>query len=204
MSEDKISPAQRSTGDMDPEEFRQAAKKVADRVANYLRDLERHDVLPSIDPGDVRRELPEAPPEDPEPLERILEDYARLIEPNITHWQHPGFMAYFPSIASGPGILGEWLAAGLNSNVMFWRNAPASTELEQTVVDWLRGMLGLPAGYDGMFTDTASVSSVLSIVAALHAVAGLDSRGKGLAGRAPRVDESVAAGRSAPGARVTP
>ena len=163
---------------MEPDEFRAAAKQVADRVADYLRDLESRDVLPRLEPGDIRRQLPEAPPDEPEPLESILDDYARIIEPNITHWQHPGFMAYFPSTASGPGILGEWLATGLNSNVMFWRNAPASTELEQVVVDWVRRMLGLPAGFDGMFTDTASVSSLLSLVAARHAVEGLPCTGE--------------------------
>jgi aromatic-L-amino-acid decarboxylase len=116
-------------------------------------------------------------------MEAILADYARLIEPNITHWQHPGFMAYFPSVASGPGILGEWLAAGLNSNVMFWRNAPSSTELEEVVVSWLRQLVGLPESFDGMFTDTASVSSLMALVAARHAVPGLDARDEGLAGR---------------------
>jgi aromatic-L-amino-acid decarboxylase len=168
---------------MAPEEFRAAAKDVAGRVADYLASLESRDVLPKLEPGDIRKQLPAAPPDEPEPLEAILDDYARLIEPNITHWQHPGFMAYFPSVASGPGILGEWLASGLNSNVMFWRNAPASTELEQLVVDWVRGMLGLPDGFDGMFTDTASVSSLLSLVAARHHVEGLNSRDEGLAGR---------------------
>jgi len=183
MAKSSITPSQRSTGDMAPEEFRTAAKDVADRVADYLAGLESRDVLPKLEPGDIRKQLPTTPPREPESLEEILDDFARLIEPNITHWQHPGFMAYFPSVASGPGILGEWLASGLNSNVMFWRNAPASTELEQVVVDWLRGMLGLPDGWDGMFTDTASISSLLSLVAARHAVDGLDSRDQGLAGR---------------------
>ncbi len=93
------------------------------------------------------------------------------------------FMAYFPSVASGPGILGEWLAAALNSNVMLWRNAPASTELEETVVSWLRRLMGLPEAFDGMFTDTASVSTLLAVVAARHAVPGLRARDEGLAGR---------------------
>jgi aromatic-L-amino-acid decarboxylase len=181
--ESRITPAQRSLGDMDVDEFRERAHRVADHVADYLERLESYPVLPAIEPGSIRSSLPAAPPSAPEPLEAALEDYAELIEPNITHWQHPGFMAYFPSVASGPGILGEWLAAGLNSNVMFWRNAPASTELEEVVVSWLRQMLGLPDGFDGMFTDTASVSSLLSLVAARHAVPGLDSRGEGLAGR---------------------
>ena len=179
----KITPAQRALGDMDVEEFRGNAHEVADRVADYLGRLEDYPVLPQIEPGSIRDRLPAAPPDQPEPLEAVLKDYAELIEPNITHWQHPGFMAYFPSVASGPGILGEWLATSLNSNVMFWRNAPSSTELEQVVVSWLRQMLGLPDVFDGMFTDTASVSSLLCLVAARHAVPGLDSGAEGLAGR---------------------
>ena len=179
----RITPAQRGLGDVDVDEFRAAAGQVVDRVANYLENVESHPVLPDVEPGWVRTQLPVGPPRSAEPLEEILDDYHRLIEPNITHWQHPGFMAYFSSIACGPGILGEWLASGLNSNVMFWRNAPASTELEEVVVSWLRQMLGLPAEFDGMFTDTASVSSLLSLVAARQAVPDLDVREQGLAGR---------------------
>jgi len=179
----RLDPAQHGLGDMDPGSFRAAAHRVADIVADYLRDLESYRVLPDVQPGEVRARFPAAPPRDPEPLEAILADYLAHVQPNITHWQHPGFMAYFCSVASGPGILGEWLAAGLNSNVMFWRNAPASTEVEETVVSWLRQMLGLPDGWGGMFTDTASISSLLSITAARHAVPGLDARRQGLAGR---------------------
>ena len=171
-------------GDMDPKEFRAAAHRVADMVADYLEQLESYRVLPDIEPGSVRAALPSSPPERPEAIDAILADYTRLIEPNITHWQHPGFMAYFSSVATGPGILGEWLAAGLNSNVMLWRNAPASTELEELVVGWLREMLGLPTAFDGMLTDTASVSTLLSVSAARHAVPGLEARDEGLAGRA--------------------
>jgi len=170
-------------GDMDPAEFRAAAHEVADMAANYLDRLESFPVLPDITPGSIRAQLPAGPPARPEALDAILSDYSRLIEPNITHWQHPGFMAYFSSVASGPGILGEWLASVLNSNVMVWRNAPASTELEEVVVSWLRQMVGLPDVFDGMFTDTASVSSLLALVAARHAVPGLDARDEGLAGR---------------------
>ena len=169
--------------DMDPEEFRRAAHRVADQVADYLADLERFRVLPDLEPGQIRAQLPTHAPAAGEPIDTILDDYARLIEPNVTHWQHPGFLAYFASVASGPGILGEWLASGLNSNVMLWRNAPASTELEETVVGWLRELLGLPPSFDGMFTDTASISSLLSIVAARHALPGLDATERGLAGR---------------------
>jgi len=180
---ERIAPAQLGLGDMDPEEFRSAAHRVADRVADYLGELERYRVLPDLEPGEVRGLLPQAPPQSPESLDDILDDYARIIQPNVTHWQHPGFMAYFTSMACGPGILGEWLAASLNSNVMFWKNAPASTELEERVVEWLRAMLGLPEAFDGMFTDTASISSLQAIVAARHAVPGLEATERGVGGR---------------------
>jgi aromatic-L-amino-acid decarboxylase len=179
----KLTAEQRALGDMSPDDFRDAAHRVADLAADYLAGLEDFDVLPRIAPGATRAKLPGAAPASPEPLDAILADYRSIIEPYITHWQHPMFMAYFPSIASGPGILGEWLASTLNSNVMLWRNAPSSTELEEVVVSWLRQMLGLPGTFDGMFTDTASMSSLLSIVAARHAVPGLQARDEGLAGR---------------------
>jgi len=169
--------------EMNPAAFRAAAHRVADMVGDYLDRLEAYPVLPQLEPGSVRAQCSSDPPERPESLDAVLADYLRFVEPNITHWQHPGFMAYFPSVASSIGILGEWLAAGLNSNVMFWRNAPASTEIEEVTVDWLRRMLGLPDTFDGMFTDTASISSLLAVVAARHRVPGLEARDQGLPGR---------------------
>jgi aromatic-L-amino-acid decarboxylase len=168
---------------MDVREFRAAAHQVADVVADYLEGVERFPVLPALRPGEIRDALPRSAPEAPEPWEEILDDYRALIEPNITHWQHPGFLAYFSSVASGPGILGEWLTAGLNSNVMFWQNAPAATELEERMVAWLRELFGLPEVFDGMFTDTASVSTLTALVAARQAHPRLDARTRGLAGR---------------------
>jgi len=183
----------KTLGDMSPDDFRDAAHEVADLAADYLDRLEGYDVLPAIEPGATRAKLPPGPPAEAEPLDAILGDYRSLIEPFITHWQHPMFMAYFPSVASGPAILGEWLACTLNSNVMLWRNAPSSTELEEVVVSWLRQMLGLPDTFDGMLTDTASISSLLAIVAARHAVPGLKARDEGLSGARLRLYASTEA-----------
>jgi aromatic-L-amino-acid decarboxylase len=167
---------------MDPEAFRLAAHEAVDIMADYLAGVGDRPVMPAIEPGTLRPLFPAAPPESPEPIEAILSDYRRLIEPNVTHWQHPRFLAYFSSAASGPGIIGEMLTAALNSNVMLWRTSPVGTELEQVVVDWLRQALGLPAPFDGLLTDTASTSSLLALTAARQA-AGIDAAAKGLPGR---------------------
>jgi aromatic-L-amino-acid/L-tryptophan decarboxylase len=167
---------------MDPDAFRVAAHEVVDRIADYLRDIERYPVLPRIEPGSIAPQLPAAAPDEPEPLAAILADIDRLVLPNATHWQHPGFFAYFATSASGPGMLGEFLTAALGQNPMLWRTSPIGTELEGVVVGWLRQALGLPDAFDGLLTDTASTSTLIALAAAREA-AGLDAAARGLAAR---------------------
>ncbi|HEY7827384.1 MAG TPA: pyridoxal-dependent decarboxylase [Candidatus Limnocylindrales bacterium] len=168
--------------DLDPTTFRTAAHRVADLMADYLEDVESYPVLPAIQPGAIKALFPASPPEDPAALDAILADVVELVLPNATQWQHPGFLAYFATTASGPGILGEMLTATLGQNPMLWRTSPIGTELEQVVVDWLRQALGLPAAFDGLLTDTASTSTLIALAAAREA-AGLDAAAAGLAGR---------------------
>lgn len=172
-----------SLGDLPAAEFRAAMHRAADLAADYLERVGELPVLARTEPGAVRAALPAAPPERPEPMEAILADYRRIVEPNLTHWNHPGFMAYFGITGSGPGIVGETLAAALNVNAMLWRTSPAATELEEVVTDWLRRLVGLPDAFRGHINDTASMSSFLSLAVARHRAGGLDVRTKGLAGR---------------------
>ncbi len=169
-------------GDMDPERFRAAAHAVVDAMADYLAGIEERAVLPAIEPGSIRPAFPATPPDEPEPLGAILADVERLVVPNATHWQHPGFLAYFATTASAPGILGEMWTAALGQNPMLWRTSPIGTELEQVVVGWLRAALGLPAAFDGLLTDTASTSTLIALAAAREA-AGLRASTDGLAAR---------------------
>lgn len=167
---------------MDPKEFRAALHEVADLVADYLENVETRPVLPATHPGELLGELPLEAPEQAESLEQVLTDYRGLIENRLTHWNHPGFLAYFSSSGSEPGILGELLAAGTSVNAMLWQTSPAATELEMRVCDWLRRLLGLPAELSGHINDTASISTFLGIAAARHEKVP-ELRHRGLAGR---------------------
>jgi aromatic-L-amino-acid decarboxylase len=169
-------------GDMDPEEFRRYAHAAVDWIADYFRDIDRYPVLPRLQPGETAARLPESAPERPEPMGEILRDFEETIVPGVTHWNHPDFLAYFSITGSGPGVIGEMLAAALNVNAMLWRTGPAPTELEERTLDWLRQMLGLPAEFRGHIQDTASISSLVAVAAAREA-AGLGIREEGMAGR---------------------
>lgn len=169
---------------MPPEVFRRYAHDVADWIADFLADVGELPVMPDIEPGWVRDRLPVGPPAEGEPMETLLADFRSIVVPATTHWNHPSFHAYFANSASGPGILGEMLAAALNANAMVWRSSPSATELEEVVADWLRSALGLPAAFRGVINDTAS-SSTLYALAAARETHLPEARVDGLAG-APR------------------
>lgn len=148
------------------ESFRKQAHQVVDWIADYLENIQQYPVKPTMTPGALRAQLPAEAPVDGEDMDKIWEDYLNLIVPGITHWQHPGFMALFPSNASYPGILGELAVAGLGINAMMWDTSPSATELEQTVMEWLRKASGLPEGFTGVIHDTASMSTLTAIITA--------------------------------------
>src|ERR1051326_3130152 len=153
-------------GDMSTEEFRRHGHELIDWIADYFDRIEELPVLSQIEPGDLKAHFPTAPPGRGEPMTDILADVDRLIVPALTHWSHPSFFAYFATSTSAPGIFGELLSAAFDVKSMLWRTSPASTELEEVVLDWLRQMIGLDPGMSGIIYDTASVSSMHAIAAA--------------------------------------
>jgi aromatic-L-amino-acid decarboxylase len=164
------------------DEFRTHGHALVEWIAEYLANTERYPVLPRVAPGDVRRALPSAAPEQGEPFEQIFADFERVIVPAVTHWNHPGFFAYFAITASEPGILAEFLSAALNQQAMLWRTSPAATELEEVALGWLRQLLGLPDAFEGVIYDTASIATLHGLAAAREAAVP-DVRRAGLAGR---------------------
>ena len=173
-------------GDFPPDTLRAWGGAAVERLARYLETVESRPVLARTKPGELVSKLPRRAPEEPEPWEAIERDLDALIEPNLTHWQHPGFLAYFAVNSSVPGIAGEILAAGYNQVGILWRSSPASNELEQGMVRWLAELVGLPESFDGQLADTASGASLIALAAAREQ-AFPDVRKTGLAGLPPAV-----------------
>jgi aromatic-L-amino-acid/L-tryptophan decarboxylase len=152
--------------------FREDGDAALDWVADYLERLREFPVLAQVEPGEIRSRLPAEPPEAPEPFQAILGDVDRVLMDGVTHWQSPRYFAYFVSTASEAGILAEMLAASLNQVGILWRASPVLQELEETTLDWLRQLLGLPEGFHGHIEDSASVGTLAALAAARHAAPG--------------------------------
>jgi aromatic-L-amino-acid decarboxylase len=151
---------------MHPDEFRRHAHQLVDWMADYFRDVAGLPVTPAVKPGDILRQLPTSPPEEGESFERLFQDFGEIVMPGMTHWNHPGWFAYFPANNSPPSVLAEMLTATLAAQCMSWATSPAATELEQRMMEWLRGMLALPEHFVGVIQDTASTATLVALLSA--------------------------------------
>ena len=163
-------------------EFREAAHKAVDWVADYFENIDSYPVLSRVQPGDIEKQFAPAPSESGKDYDALLAEFRDKILPGITHWNHPSFFAYFSITGSQAGILAELLTAAINANGMLWKTSPSLTELETLALRWLRDALGLPSNLFGIINDTASVNVFLALAAAREAT-GLNIRGEGMTGR---------------------
>lgn len=173
---------QRPLGDMPADDFRHYGYQVVDWIADYFEHIGELPVLSQIEPNWLKDNIPESAPEKGEDFGDVLKDVDRLILPAVTNWNHPNFHGLFSTSTSSVGVFGEMLAAAFDMKAMLWRTSPASTELEDVVLDWLRQMLGLPDHFEGIIYDTASVSTMHAIAAARER-ANLNIREQGMSGR---------------------
>jgi aromatic-L-amino-acid decarboxylase len=148
------------------ETFRHEAHKMVDWIADYYTGIEKYPVKAGCLPGSVFSQIPITPPNDPEEMKNIFRDFEDIIMPGMTHWQSPGFFAYFPANSSFPSLLGELLSSALGAQCMKWETSPAATELEEAVMNWLKKMTGLPQNFEGVIQDTASTATLCAILTA--------------------------------------
>src|SRR6202035_2799976 len=86
--------------------------------------------------------------------------------------QHPRYFGWFPSNASLASVLGDVATSGLGALGITWQSAPALTEVEEVVVEWLREPTGLPMGFKGVIQNTASSACLVALLAARERATG--------------------------------
>ena len=157
---------------LDLDEFRDNGHALIDWIADYLANIAQRPVQAQVEPGEVRAQLPETAPESAEPFDALLRDLEDVVVPGLAQWQHPGWFTYFPAQSSPPSILGEMASAALGTQGMMWTTAPAATEIESHVLDWLVDLTGVPQGWKttgkggGVIQMSASDSTHTALVVA--------------------------------------
>ncbi|OZC05138.1 pyridoxal-dependent decarboxylase domain protein [Onchocerca flexuosa] len=179
---------------MDTSEFRKFGKEVVDYIADYIENIQKRRVVPSIEPGYLRDLLPGVAPQHAESFKDVINDFDKYIMPGVTHWQHPRFHAYFPAGNAFPNILADMLSDAIGAVGFSWAACPAMTELEMIMLDWLGRMIGLPEAFlpftengkgGGVIQGSASECNFVSLLAARFEVL------KELRQRFPFVEEGL-------------
>jgi aromatic-L-amino-acid decarboxylase len=171
----------------DISDFKQNASDVINWIAEYYGHIETYPVKSVVKPRDIFNQLPSTPPQQGEDFKLLLEDFKNIIIPGMTHWQNPGFFAYFPANTSFPSVLGEILTAALGAQCMKWETSPAAAELEEMMMNWLKQMTGLPHNFHGVIQDTASTATLCAILTARESLSGFKINNNGFSGQQFRV-----------------
>ena len=164
-------------------EFREWSARAAEWGVAYRNSLRDMPVRAQTKPGDVANTIAPAPPESGEPMESIFADFERDIVPGMTHWQHPRFFAYFPANAAPASVVAEYFVTAMAAQCMLWQTSPAATELETSMVDWLRQALGLPDTFSGAIQDSASSATLAAVLVMRERALDWQGNKQGLAGQ---------------------
>ena len=167
---------------MNWDDFPRYGARIADWAADYHRTIRDRPVRAQTAPGAIAAQLPDHAPDTPEPIDTILADFDRIVMPGITHWQHPRFMAYFPSNAAPASMLAEMLVSTLAVQCMLWQTSPAATEMETRMVEWLARALGLPETTAGVIQDSASSATLSAVLTMRERASGWRGNREGLSG----------------------
>ncbi|MDR2697029.1 MAG: aspartate aminotransferase family protein, partial [Holophagales bacterium] len=151
---------------MDNSTFRRLGHELVDWIAEYRDHIESFPVMSQVKPGEIRAMMPAEPPQRGLGLNEICMTLNKVVMPGITHWNHPGFFAYFPANSDYSSVLADIVTAGLGAQGMSWQTSPAATEVEEVVMDWLRQMLSLSASFSGVIQDTASTATFCALLCA--------------------------------------
>uniref|UniRef100_A0A0L8H5W6 Aromatic-L-amino-acid decarboxylase n=1 Tax=Octopus bimaculoides TaxID=37653 RepID=A0A0L8H5W6_OCTBM len=126
------------------ENFDAATKQLTKYIIDYFGNIGSRNAYPAVEPGFMKTLIPAEAPETPDKWENVFNDIERVIMPGVCHWHHPKFGAYFPARTSYAAILAAMLSDALVNVVISWKSAPAATELEVIVLDWLAKAIKLP------------------------------------------------------------
>lgn len=165
---------------LNPKDFKKEAGPVVDWIDRYMNNIKSFPVKSKVSPGDIYNAIPREAPLHSEPMEQIMEDLDRIILPGMTHWQHPGFHAYFPANSSVESVLAESVTSAMGAQCMIWETSPAAAELEQRMMEWLRDAMGIPENYEGVIQDSASSASLVSLITAREVATGFRSNEEGV------------------------
>jgi aromatic-L-amino-acid/L-tryptophan decarboxylase len=166
---------------------------VVDRVVEHFERGPDGPAIRAGDAGELRTRLGGPVPHEPGDPLTGLEELVDVVFAHMQHGDHPRYFARVPGPSSFAGVLGDWLGTGFNALAASWGGGAGPAMVELVVLDWIRELLGMPPGTEGVILSGGSLSNLTALAAARRA------RGPGLAYLSDQTHASVRRGLDALG-----
>src|SRR5215470_4533429 len=159
------------------EEMRRIGYRIVDQIVEHFENLASKPVMRVTPRVELEARLREPLPEEPTPVDSLLEQLQRDVWSNIGNVQHPRFFAFIPSPSNFVSVMADALAAGFNPFAGNWLEGSGPAQIELVTIDWLRKMCGLPETAGGLFVSGGSMANLTALAAARREM--LDGRSDG-------------------------
>src|SRR5262245_44819416 len=151
------------------DEMRSLGYRIVDQIVEHFETLANKPVMRVSPRVELEAELREPLPEEPAPVDSLLDQLQRVVWPNMGNVQHPRFFAFIPSPSNFVSVMADALAAGFNPFAGNWLEGSGTSQIELITIDWLREMCGLPETAGGLFVSGGSVANLTALAAARRA-----------------------------------
>ncbi|MCZ4096968.1 pyridoxal phosphate-dependent decarboxylase family protein [Streptomyces sp. H39-C1] len=151
---------------MTPKEMRRLGHLVVDLVVDHCESRADGPAIQQGTPEELRAVLGGPVPEVPGDADRAIRTLVDTALANMQHGDHPRYFARVPGPSSFAAVLGEWLGTGHNAIATSWGGGSGPTTVELVVVDWLRELLGMPEGTDGILVSGGSLANLTAFATA--------------------------------------
>jgi glutamate/tyrosine decarboxylase-like PLP-dependent enzyme len=148
------------------EKMRQLGYQAVDLIIDHMNHLKSKPVSEAIDSDILRNKLTESIPENGADPKEFLHFLTRNVFNQITHVDHPHFLAFVPGPSNYVGVVADFLASGFNVFPTAWIAGAGAEQIELTTINWLKSMLGFPDSAEGLFVSGGSMANLTALTVA--------------------------------------
>lgn len=153
------------------EEIQQLGDQVSAFIAAYLDGLGEGRPLPEdLTPSRLRARFEEPLPGEGQGVAAAMQDFFEKVVSGSARVGHPRYLGWIRTSPLAVAVYAEALAAALNQSVAVWDGAPAATEVELRVIEWLKEFTGYAPQAGGLLTSGGSMANFVCLLAARQAL----------------------------------
>jgi glutamate/tyrosine decarboxylase-like PLP-dependent enzyme len=148
------------------DDLRQGLQRSVEVIAAYREGLGAARVAPISSRDEVAASVAQALPEDPNPLEMVIEELVAGAEPGLMASAGPRYFGFVIGGSADAALVADLLTAGWDQCAFNAALSPAAMAFEDAAGTWLKELLHIPASASVGFTTGGQAANTVGLAAA--------------------------------------